>query len=81
MARSPTRLFIVDASLPSLTGIQVLVVDNHQDTHDLIEQVLTHADASVVAASSARDALRAVDDVDIVEATEGRTRCPRSLEF
>jgi len=71
----------VDASLPSLTGIQVLVVDDHQGTHGLIEHVLTHADASVVAASSARDAVRAVDDVDIVEATEGRTRCPRSLGF
>jgi len=47
---------MTDASLPSLTGIQVLVVDDHQDIRDLIEQVLTPADASVVAASSARDA-------------------------
>jgi CheY-like chemotaxis protein len=60
----PGRL--ADAPLPSLAGIQILVVDDHQDTRDLIEQVLTHAGASVVAASSARDALRAVDGMDVV---------------
>jgi CheY-like chemotaxis protein len=48
----------MDASLPSLADIQVLVVDDHQDTRDLIEQVLTHVGASVAAAPSARDAVR-----------------------
>jgi CheY-like chemotaxis protein len=51
---------------PSLAGSRILVVDDHQDTCDLMEQALTHAGASVVAAGSARDALRAVDSVDIV---------------
>ena len=51
---------------PSLAGSRILVVDDHQDTCDLMEQALTHAGASVVAAGSARDALRAVDSVDVV---------------
>jgi len=51
---------------PTLAGSRILVVDDHQDTCDLMEQALTHAGASVVAALSAREALRAVDSVDLV---------------
>ena len=49
-----------------LSGIRVLVVDDHEDTCDLLQQALTHMGGSVHTASSARDALGAVDDVDIV---------------
>jgi CheY-like chemotaxis protein len=56
---------VMDAP-PSLAGSRVLVVDDHRDTCDLMEQALTHAGASVVAALSARDALSSVDFADVV---------------
>jgi hypothetical protein len=49
-----------------LAGIRILVVDDHEDTCDVLQQALTHMGGSVHAAASAREALGAVDDVDIV---------------
>jgi CheY-like chemotaxis protein len=56
----------MDASPRTLAGSRILVVDDHQDTCDLMEQALTHAGASVVAAFSAREALGALGSVDVV---------------
>jgi CheY-like chemotaxis protein len=60
------RQSMTDASRPALAGLRILVVDDHEDTRDLMEQALIHAGASVVAAASARGAARALDSIDIV---------------
>ena len=44
-----------------LYGLKVLVVDDDPDTRDLLEWVLKRAGAEVTVASSAKDALAAVD--------------------
>jgi CheY-like chemotaxis protein len=54
------------AALPSLAGVQILVVDDHDDTRELLEQVLSHAGAVVTAAASAREALAHVDRAALV---------------
>jgi CheY-like chemotaxis protein len=41
-------------------------VDDNADTVDLLQQALTYAGAAVRAAFSAREALTALDDVDVV---------------
>ena len=50
----------------SLAGVRVLVVDDHEDTRDLIEQALVYAGASVIAAGSAREALPHVDRASLI---------------
>jgi len=45
-------------SLPSLTGIAVLVVDDQPYTRDLVAAILRHAGAAVQTASSVREALQ-----------------------
>jgi CheY-like chemotaxis protein len=49
-----------------LVGIRVLVVEDHDDSRDLLEQVLEHVGALVVAARSAEEALTHLGDVDVV---------------
>jgi signal transduction histidine kinase/CheY-like chemotaxis protein len=43
--------------LPSLAGVEVLVVDDEPDVRDLLRRVLQHRDATVHLASGARDAI------------------------
>jgi CheY-like chemotaxis protein len=57
---------MTDPALKSLAGIQILVVEDHDDSRDFLQQVLTHAGASVKAAASAREASLALDDADLV---------------
>ena len=49
-----------------LVGIRVLVVEDHDDSRDLLEQVLQHVGALVVATRSADEALIHLGDVDVV---------------
>jgi CheY-like chemotaxis protein len=52
--------------LDPLVGIRVLVVEDHDDSRDLLEQVLEHVGAHVVASPSADEALAHLDQVDVV---------------
>lgn len=45
-----------------LYGLKVLVVDDDQDTRDLLEWVLKRAGAEVTAVASAREAITVVDE-------------------
>jgi CheY-like chemotaxis protein len=45
-------------SLPSLTGVSVLVVDDQPYTRDMVAAILRHTGAAVQAASSVREALQ-----------------------
>jgi CheY-like chemotaxis protein len=49
-----------------LAGIRVLVVEDHDDSRDMLEQALEHAGALVVASRSADEALPHVGQVDVV---------------
>jgi CheY-like chemotaxis protein len=49
-----------------LVGVRVLVVEDHDDSRDLLEQVLEHVGALVVTARSADEGLAHVGDVDVV---------------
>jgi PAS domain S-box-containing protein len=53
---------------PSLGGVRVLVVDDHADARDVLKAVLERCGATVVVASSAREALASVrtDRPDVV---------------
>jgi len=53
-------------SVESLAGLRILVVEDHDDSRDFLQQVLLHAGASVVTASSAREAITELEDVDVV---------------
>ena len=55
-----------DVELPLLTGVQVVVVDDHQDTREVLEQVLSTAGAAVTTAASAREALGHVDSAELI---------------
>jgi diguanylate cyclase len=60
-------LWIVhDPGPASCAGIRVLVVDDYEDTRDLLDHILTRAGAIVRLAASASEALPLLDDVDIV---------------
>ena len=49
-----------------LAGIRVLVVEDHDDSRDLLEQALGHVGALVVASRSADEALAHIGQVDVV---------------
>jgi two-component system, NtrC family, C4-dicarboxylate transport response regulator DctD len=51
---------------PSLAGVHILIVDDHGDTLDFLQQTLTHEGAAVRAAPSAKAALAALDEVDVI---------------
>jgi CheY-like chemotaxis protein len=53
-------------SVESLAGLRILVVEDHDDSRDFLQQVLLHAGASVVTASSAREAITQLEGVDVV---------------
>jgi CheY-like chemotaxis protein len=57
---------VPDAALPSLAGVQVLVVDDHDDTRQVFDQVLNLAGAVVSLAASAREALGYVDRAEVI---------------
>lgn len=50
----------------TLTGIRIVIVEDHEDTRDLLEQVLRHLGATVSAVPCAREALPMVDEADVV---------------
>jgi CheY-like chemotaxis protein len=49
-----------------LVGIRVLVVEDHDDSRELLEQVLEHVGAHVIAFSSAEEALPHLGQGDVV---------------
>jgi CheY-like chemotaxis protein len=49
-----------------LDGLQVVLVEDHGDTLDILQQVLRHLGATVTAVLTAREALARVADADIV---------------
>jgi two-component system phosphate regulon response regulator OmpR len=49
-----------------LTGVRVLVVEDHEDSRDILQQVLIHEGALVSTAASAREALAKIGVVDVV---------------
>jgi CheY-like chemotaxis protein len=55
-----------ELKLGMLTGVRVLVVEDHEDSRDILQQVLTHEGALVSMAASAREALVKVGVVDVV---------------
>jgi CheY-like chemotaxis protein len=57
---------IHNAALPSLAGVQVLVVDDHHDTREVFDQALGLAGAVVRLAASAREALGDLDRVAVI---------------
>jgi CheY-like chemotaxis protein len=52
--------------LDPLVGMRVLVVEDHDDSRDLLAQVLEHVGARVIASPSADEALAHLDQVDVV---------------
>jgi CheY-like chemotaxis protein len=50
----------------SLNGVRILLVEDHGDTLDLLQQVLRHLGATVTAVLTARDAIALVADADVV---------------
>jgi CheY-like chemotaxis protein len=49
-----------------LTGIRVVIAEDHDDTRDILEQVLRHLGATVTAVALAREALGMVPGADII---------------
>jgi CheY-like chemotaxis protein len=49
-----------------ITGIRVVVVEDHPDTRDLLEQSLRYAGAVVTALSVAREAVNLVSQADVI---------------
>jgi two-component system, chemotaxis family, CheB/CheR fusion protein len=49
-----------------LDGLRVLLVDDHDDTLEILGQVLTHQGAVVITVTRARAALEALDTIDVV---------------
>jgi CheY-like chemotaxis protein len=54
-----SRLRAKDAPRP-LAGLQILVVEDHADSRDFLEEILTYYGATVVAVESATEAMRMV---------------------
>lgn len=49
-----------------LTGVRILVVDDHEDSRDLLQQAFAFLGADVTTAVSAEEALRSVTTADVV---------------
>ena len=49
-----------------LTGIRIVIAEDHDDTRDILEQVLRHLGAEVTASPLAREALAMVLAADII---------------
>jgi len=60
-----------------LAGIHVLIVDDHDDTRDLLEQTLRFQGAIVTSVATAREALAAVPEAAIVVAENSLGRAWR----
>jgi CheY-like chemotaxis protein len=56
----------VDLRSLSLTGLRVLVVEDHEDSREVLRQTLAYLGAVVIAAARARDAVASLNDVDVV---------------
>jgi CheY-like chemotaxis protein len=54
-----SRLRTKDSTRP-LAGIHILVVEDHRDSRDFLEEIMTYYGATVVAVSSATEAMQAV---------------------
>jgi len=52
--------------LRSLSGIRIVLAEDHDDTRDILEQVLRHLGATVTAVAFAREALAMVAAADII---------------
>jgi DNA-binding NtrC family response regulator len=57
---------VLNVESPSLAGVSILVVDDHDDGREALEQVLTQAGATVIPAASARAALTHLDAVELI---------------
>jgi CheY-like chemotaxis protein len=64
IAVRPLELNCVDQ--PQLVGIRVLVVEDHDDSRDVYDEALQFCGATVTTARTAREALAAVAEVDII---------------
>jgi CheY-like chemotaxis protein len=49
-----------------LAGVRVLVVEDHDDSRDMLEQALAHVGALVIASPSADEAVAHLGEVDVV---------------
>jgi len=49
-----------------LTGIRIVIAEDHDDTRDILEQVLRHLGGTVTALGLAREALNMVPSTDII---------------
>jgi len=49
-----------------LKGIRIVIAEDHEDTRDILEQVLRHLGATVTAVALAREALGMVAAADII---------------
>ncbi len=49
-----------------LTGIRVVIAEDHDDTRDILEQVLRHLGATVTAVPLAREAVGMAEAADII---------------
>lgn len=54
-----SRLNAKDSTRP-LAGVQILVVEDHADSRDFLEEILTYYGAVVVAVASATEAMRVI---------------------
>ena len=61
-AAAPPPLAAASASMPSLGGIRVLVVEDEPDAREILVQSLTDVGAAVTAVTCAREALAALHD-------------------
>ena len=59
--RVATAMALLDGTMPRLTGVRVLVVDDEPDGLEVIRQLLTDQDAEVTAVRSVDEALGALD--------------------
>ena len=57
---------MAEASGAPLVGLRVLVVEDHDDSREMLEHFLRYAGALVMGATSARHALTMVSTVDVV---------------